>query len=120
MYELAANLILIIHFAFIIFVIFGGLLFFISKKVVFIHFPALIWGSYIMFSHSSCPLTHLENWLLYKANQTTYSEGFIQHYIMPIVYPIGLTKDLQIYLGGTLIILNILIYGFILNKQRRN
>ena len=120
MYEIAANLVLIIHFSFILFVTLGAFLFFASTKIMFIHFPALIWGSYIMFTHSACPLTHLENWLLHKANLATYSEGFIQHYIMPIVYPINLTNDLQIYLGTILIILNIVIYGFILNRKRRD
>ena len=118
MYEIAVNLVLIIHFAFILFVVFGALFFFASAKIIFIHIPTLIWGSYIMFTHSACPLTHLENWLLHKANLATYSEGFIQHYIIPIVYPIGLSKDLQIYLGITLIVLNIIIYGFIFNKLK--
>ena len=116
MYELAANLILIIHFVFIIFVVFGALLFFVVKKIVFIHIPALIWGSYIELTHSICPLTYLENWFLNKANLTIYSEGFIQNYIVPIVYPTDLTKNLQIYLGITLIVINIIIYGLILNK----
>ena len=116
MYELAANLILIVHFIFIIFVVFGALLFFVVKKIVFIHIHALIWGSYIELTHSICPLTYLENWFLNKANLTIYSEGFIQNYIVPIVYPADLTKDLQIYLGVTLIVVNIIIYGFILNK----
>ena len=116
MYELAANLILIVHFIFIIFVVFGALLFFVVKKIVFIHIPALIWGSYIELTHSICPLTYLENWFLNKANLTIYSEGFIQNYIVPIVYPTDLTKNLQIYLGITLIVINIIIYGFILNK----
>jgi len=116
MYELAANLILIVHFIFIIFVVFGALLFFVVKKIVFIHIPALIWGSYIELTHSICPLTYLENWFLNKANLTIYSEGFIQNYLVPIVYPADLTKDLQIYLGITLIVVNIIIYGFILNK----
>jgi len=116
MYELAADLILIVHFVFIIFVVFGALLFFVVKKIVFIHIPALIWGSYIELTHSICPLTYLENWFLNKANLIIYSEGFIQNYLLPIVYPTNLTKDLQIYLGITLIVVNIIIYGFILNK----
>ena len=116
MYELTADLILIVHFVFIIFVVFGALLFFVVKKIVFIHIPALIWGSYIELTHSICPLTYLENWFLNKANLTIYSEGFIQNYLVPIVYPPDLTKDLQIYLGITLIVVNIIIYGFILNK----
>ena len=120
MYELAANLTLIVHFAFILFVIFGALLFFITTKIIFIHIPAFIWGSYIEFTHSICPLTYLENWFLHKASLTTYSEGFIQNYLVPIVYPINLTKDLQIYIGIALIIINIFFYVFIFNKLKKN
>ena len=120
MYELAANLTLIVHFAFILFVVFGALLFFVATKIIFIHFPALIWGSYIELTNSICPLTYLENWFLHKANLTTYSEGFIQNYLMPIVYPVSLTKDLQIYLGIALIVINIVIYAFIFNILKKN
>ena len=120
MYELAADLTLIIHFAFILFVIFGALLFFASAKIIFIHIPALIWGSYIELTNSICPLTYLENWFLHKANLTTYSEGFIQNYLVPIVYPVSLTKDLQIYIGIALIVINIVIYAFIFNKLKKN
>ena len=120
MYEIAANLILIVHFIFILFVIFGALLFFASTKIIFIHIPAFIWGSYIELTNSICPLTYLENWFLHKANLTTYSEGFIQNYLMPIVYPTNLTKDIQIYLGIALILINIVIYAFIFNILKKN
>ena len=120
MYEIAANLILIVHLIFILFVVFGALLFFASTKIIFIHIPAIIWGSYIELTNSICPLTYLENWLLQKANLTTYSEGFIQNYLVPIVYPANLTKDLQIYLGISIIATNIVIYAFIFNKPKKN
>ena len=120
MYEIAADLTLIIHFAFIIFVVFGALLFFVSTKIIYIHLPALFWGIYIELTHSVCPLTYLENWFLNKANLTTYSEGFIQNYLVPIVYPVNLTKDLQIYLGTALIVINVVIYAFIYNKMKKN
>ena len=120
MHELAAGTILIIHFLFILFVIFGALLFFVVKKIVFIHIPAIIWGIYIELTNSICPLTYLENWFLHKANLTTYSEGFIQNYLVPIVYPVSLTKDLQIYLGIALIVINIVFYAFIFNKLKKN
>ena len=120
MYELAANLTLIVHFAFILFVVFGALLFFVSVKVIFIHIPAIIWGTYIELTNSICPLTYLENWFLHKANLTTYSEGFIQNYLVPIVYPVSLTKDLQIYLGIALIVINIVFYAFIFNRLKKN
>jgi len=120
MYEIAANLILIVHFIFILFVVFGALLCFASTKIIFIHIPAFIWGSYIELTNSICPLTDLENWFLQKANLTTYSEGFIQNYLVPIVYPANLTKDIQIYLGIALIVINIVIYVFIFNKPKKN
>jgi len=120
MYEIAANLILIVHFIFILFVVFGALLFFASTKIIFIHIPAFIWGSYIELTNSICPLTYLENWFLQKANLMTYSEGFIQNYLVPIVYPVNLTKDIQIYLGITLIVINIVIYAFVFNKLKKN
>ena len=120
MYEFAANLTLIVHFAFIIFVVFGALLFFVSTKIIYVHVPALIWGIYIEITHSVCPLTHLENWFLQKANLTTYSEGFIQNYLASIVYPTNLSKDLQIYLGIGLIVINMIFYGFIISKLKKS
>tara|TARA_X000000368_G_scaffold404720_1_gene381103 strand:+ start:485 stop:853 length:369 start_codon:yes stop_codon:yes gene_type:complete len=120
MYEITANLILIIHLIFILFVVFGALLFFVSTKIIFIHIPAIIWGSYIELTNSICPLTYLENWLLQKANLKTYSEGFIQNYLVPIVYPVNLNTDIQIFLGITLIVINIVIYGFIFIKLKKN
>ena len=120
MYKIAADLILIIHFTFVLFVVFGALLIFVSIKIIFIHIPAVIWGSYIELTNSICPLTYLENWLLQKANLTTYSEGFIQNYLVPIVYPMNMTKDLQIFLGISLIVINIVIYAFIFSKMKKN
>ena len=120
MYELAADLTLIVHFAFITFAVFGGILFLISTKIIYIHLPALIWGTYIELTHSICPLTHLENWFLQKANFKTYSEGFIQNYLVPIVYPNNLTEDLQIYFAIVLVAINSIIYGFIINKIKKS
>ena len=119
MYEFFANLTLITHFIFIVFVVFGGLIFFIFSKIIFIHLTALIWGIYIQFTNSICPLTYLENWFLYKGGLTTYSGNFINNYLYSIIYPEGLTSDTQIYLGITLISINILIYALILKKLKR-
>ena len=119
MYEFAADLTLIVHFAFIIFVVFGALLFFVSTKIIYVHVPALIWGIYIELTHSVCPLTYLENWFLQKANLTTYSEGFIQNYLVPIVYPKNLTEDLQTYSAIALIVANMIMYGLIISKSKK-
>ena len=120
MYEFAANLTLIVHFAFIIFVVFGALLFFVATKIFYVHIPALIWGIYIELTHSVCPLTHLENWFLQKAKLLTYSDGFIQNYLVPIVYPADLTEDLQTRLALALILINTIIYGFIISRLKKN
>ncbi len=119
MYALFANLTLITHFIFILFVIFGGLLFFIFSKIIYIHLPALIWGIYIELTSSICPLTYLENWFLYRGGLTTYSGNFLNKYLYTIIYPEYLNTDIQIYLSITLIVFNIFIYGLILKNLNR-
>ena len=119
MYELFANLTLIIHLIFILFVIFGGLLFFIFSKIIYIHFPALLWGIYIELTNTICPLTYLENWFLYHAELNTYSNSFINNYLFSIIYPEGLTTDIQTYIGITLIVINILIYRLIFKNLKK-
>ena len=120
MYELLANLTLVTHLIFILFVIFGGMLFFIFSKIIYIHIPSLLWGIYIEFTNSVCPLTYLENWFLYKGELSTYSNDFINNYLLPIIYPEGLTVEIQIYLGVSLIAINILIYGSIYNYFKKD
>ena len=119
MYELLANLTLFIHLIFILFVIFGGLLYFFFSKIIYIHLPALLWGIYIELTNSVCPLTYLENWFLHKGELTTYSNDFINNYLFPIIYPEGLTNEIQMYLGISLAVINILIYGLIYKNFKR-
>ena len=109
-YGLGANLTFAMHFAFIVFVIFGALILFVSKKIAFIHVPSVIYGAYTELSHSICPLTYLENWFLRKAGMKSYPSSFIEQYLIPIVYPNNLTVELQFYLGFLLIFTNIVIY----------
>jgi len=101
MYEFLATLTLIIHFLFIIFVILGALLFFIKP-----------WILYFI-----CPLTYIENYFLTKANLASYSTSFIQNYLYAIIYPINLTKEIQISLAIALLIINGIIYGFIIKRR---
>ena len=120
MHEFLASFTLIIHFLFIVFVIFGGLLFFIKAWTLYFHIPAFLYGAYMEFTQTICPLTYLENYLLTKANLTTYSTTFIQNYLYAIIYPVNLTKDLQINLGISLIVLNAVIYGVVVIKYKKN
>tara|TARA_B100000575_G_C22981656_1_gene566399 strand:- start:31 stop:393 length:363 start_codon:yes stop_codon:yes gene_type:complete len=120
MYELFANLTLIIHLIFILFVIFGGLLFFIFSKIIYIHIPALLWGIYIELTNSICPLTYLENWFLQQGGLKTYPNNFINNYLFSIIYPESLTVNMQVYLGIILIVINSLIYGLIFKNLKKN
>ncbi len=118
MYEFLASLTLIIHFLFIIFVIFGALLFFIKPWTLYFHVPAFFYGAYVEFTQSICPLTYLENYFLTKANLASYSTSFIQKYLYAIIYPINLTEKIQITLGISLLIINGIIYGFIIKRKK--
>ena len=105
-----ADFVVLIHFLFVVFVVGGGLLLFWSKKMAIIHIPAASWGAFIEFSGWICPLTPLENILRYKAGGTAYEGGFIENYILPILYPSGLTREIQIILGASVIIINLIVY----------
>ena len=118
MYEFLATLTLIVHFLFLLFVILGGLLFFIKPWILYFHIPAFFYGVYVELTQSICPLTYLENYFLTKANLATYTTTFIQNYLYAIIYPINLTKEIQISLAIALMIINGIIYGFIFKRKK--
>ena len=113
MYEFLAKIVLIIHLLFIFFVVFGAFSYLISNKFLYLHLVALGWGIYIEFTSSICPLTYLENWLLILDQASFYDDGFIENYILKIIYPEGITPNVQMILGFLLIILNALFYALI-------
>ena len=100
-----------LHFAFIVFVVLGGVLVWRNKAWAWAHLPAVAWVAYLEFSGAICPLTPLENALRTRAGESGYAGGFIQHYLIPIVYPPGLTVDLQIALGLGVVALNVVVYA---------
>ena len=116
--EILATLTLLLHFSFILFVIFGALLILRFKKIIYFHIPAVAWGAYIELSHSICPLTHLENYFLKKAGKDQYSIDFIEKYVFKIIYPPALNYEIQTYLGVILIFVNLVIYYYIVKKSR--
>jgi len=117
-YEWAAELTIFIHFLFIVFVVLGSLLCLLNLKLIVFHLLSVAWGVYIELSSKICPLTYLENWLLEKAGLNSYSNGFIANYIFRIVYPDGLTDQIQIYLATSLIIVNLFLYSLIYYLKR--
>jgi len=108
-----ADLVLIVHALFVVFVIFGGLIVLKWHKVMWLHIPCALWGALIEFFGWICPLTYLENYFLEIGNGNSYDGGFIQHYLLPIIYPPGLTTGIQILLGATVIVINFIIYWIV-------
>ncbi len=119
-YRLLADLIFIIHFLFILLIIFGGFLGFIHKWGLFVHFPLFVWGILILFTGMRCPLTPLEQWLLSRAGESAYSGGFIDYYIVSWIYPPGLTRTHQVLLGVGLFVFNLVVYYFVIRSYQKN
>lgn len=110
-WKLSADAVVLAHFAFVAFVIGGGFLTWRYPLAAFAHVPALLWGIWIELSGWICPLTPLENDLRERAGQVGYQGGFIEHYIIPVLYPPGLTHEVQWVLAGLLIATNAAAYG---------
>ena len=119
LYQWLADVVLVLHLAFILFVVLGGLLVFRWRWILYLHLPAAVWGVLIEFFGWICPLTPLENLLRIRAGGAGYEEGFIVHYLLPLIYPGGLTREVGLQLGLALIGVNLLIYGIWLARRRR-
>ena len=117
-WSLLADGLVILHFAFTAFVIFGGLLTWRWRRVAWIHLPALAWGCWVELLHSICPLTPLENHWRQLAGEAGYSEGFLAHYLVRVLYPPGLTWNVQWALAALLLVLNVVVYGRLLLSRR--
>ena len=118
-YRVLADVVVVTHLVFIAFVVLGGLLALRWRFAPVLHLPAALWGVYIELSGGICPLTPLENNLRQMAGSEGYSGGFIDHYIVPIVYPAGLSDELQMVFAGLVILANILVYSFVLWRRLR-
>jgi len=114
-----ANLIVALHFAFVIFVVLGGLLALRWPRVVWLHVPAVLWGALIEFTGWICPLTPLENRLRRAGGETGYQGDFIAHYILPVLYPNGLTRRDQLMLGAFALGINVVIYALVIARVGR-
>jgi hypothetical protein len=106
-----ADIVVLLHLAFIAFVIFGGLLLLRWRRAPCLHLPAVAWGVFLEVTGRVCPLTPLENWLRRSAGSSGYEGSFVEHYVLPIVYPPALTRRTQWLLAGLLLLVNIAIYG---------
>ena len=119
MYSVLADAVLVLHFLFVLFVVLGGLLAVRCRWIVWAHIPAALWGVAIEVGGWICPLTPLENRLRALAGEPTYHGDFIARYLMPVIYPEGLTREMQVSLGFAALILNLLVYAIVLRRWRR-
>jgi len=121
-YQLAAETVLTAHFAFILFVVFGGLLVRWWPRLAWLHLPALVWGSLVNLTGRVCPLTPLENHFRAMAGEAGYQGNFIEEYIAPFVYPGAMTRELEILAGASLPAWNVAVYTWVwwcLRQERR-
>lgn len=117
-YRLAADLVVVLHFAFILFAIAGGFLAIKWKRLAWFHIPVVLYGALIEFLSMVCPLTPLENWLRARSGSQGYETSFTEHYILPIIYPSELTYQLQVVLGVSVLTINIVAYVWFSRKWR--
>jgi len=109
-YGILADLVMVAHLGFVLFVAFGGVLVQCWRPALYVHIPAAVWGVLIEFAGWICPLTLLENWLRRLGQEAGYTGGFVEHYFIAILYPESLTRKVQITLGAVVLVVNLLLY----------
>jgi Protein of Unknown function (DUF2784) len=119
-HALAADAVMLAHFLFIAFALLGSLLLIRWPRLIWLHLPALAWGIYIELSGNLCPLTHIENRYRALAGESTYGEGFITHYLQPIIYPAGFTRGWAFFALSVLLVVNAIGYGLYFRRRRAN
>jgi hypothetical protein len=117
-YRVAADLVLVVHAAFVAFVVLGGILVLRWPRLVWVHLPVALYGAVIEFLGFICPLTPLENSLRVRGGEAGYSGDFIDHYITAAIYPDGLTRPMQLALGAGVLLLNAAIYAAVWRRRR--
>ena len=117
-YDLLADLILVLHLAFVLFVVLGGLLALRWPRLAWVHLPAAVWGIGIEFLGGICPLTPLEVSLRERAGEAGYRGGFIEHYVTAWLYPAGLSRSVQLLLGAVVLAINVTIYLRLIRGSR--
>ena len=118
MYGLLADLLVALHLAFVIFVGLGGLLLCRWRWLVWVHAPAVLWGALIEFAGWICPLTPLGNRLRFSGGEAGYAGDFVARYLLPFLYPSGLTRSIQVVLGALVVALNMSIYWYVFRMRR--
>jgi hypothetical protein len=118
-WRLLADAVVVVHAGFVACAVLGGLLVLCWRRLFWLHVPVVLWAAGIEFGGWICPLTPLENWLRRQAGLQGYSTGFVEHTILPVLYPEGLTRTSQYVLGAAVLVVNLAIYAVVLARWRR-
>jgi hypothetical protein len=113
LYAILADAVLVLHFVFVLFVLTGGLLALKWPRIIWLHLPVAAWGAIVECTGWLCPLTPLEQWLRTQAGQPSYEQDFIAQYLLPLLYPFGLTREVQLLLGLIVLLVNGVVYGIV-------
>ena len=119
-YRALADLLVVVHLAFVAFVLLGGLLVLRWRWAAFVHLPAAAWGVAIQLAGWICPLTPIENALRSRSGEEGYGGGFVEHYLLAVLYPAGLTPNIQHALGVFVLVVNGIVYAWIVHRARRD
>ena len=118
LFPILAATVLLLHLAFILFALFGAAAVARWRWLIFLHIPTAAWGFFIEITERICPLTYLENYFRVRSGESDYTESFIEHYSLAIIYPDGLTRNAQFMLAGVVVILNVALYGWLFFHKR--
>lgn len=118
-FRLLADATVVVHLGFVAFVLLGGLLALRWPRLMWLHLPAAVWGIWIELSGLVCPLTPLENWLRQRGGEDTYSASFVEQYLLPVLYPAALTREIQWLLAGMVLVVNGAVYALVLQRRMR-
>ncbi len=119
MTSVLADSVVLLHMCFVVFVVAGGLLALRWRRMAWVHVPCAVWGAWIEFAGWICPLTPLEIWLRRRAGEAVYERGFIEHYVLPLLYPSELTRSTQLVLGIVVVVLNVALYAWVWRRWGR-
>lgn len=118
LFQFLADTIVVVHLAFVLFVVLGGVLVLRWPRIAWLHIPSAAWGIAVEFAGWICPLTPLENAFRERAGLTAYQGDFVAQYVLPILYPSRLTREAQIILGGIVLVVNAFVYWRLASRKR--
>jgi len=117
-YGILADIVVLVHAAFVLFAVFGGFLVLRWRRPAWLHIPAVLWAALAEMAGWICPLTPLENLLRHRAGKVIYQSDFIEHYLMPVLYPAALTRELQTALGLAVLFINVSVYVWVWHRRK--